>query len=170
MLLTVLFRAGNIEEVLESPTGQPYIAILPNATGSPAGTAVMVGYIILSLVFCAIKMVTTSSRQIYSLAREGGVPFSRTLPKVSSKRSIPTNSIMLTLAFTVVISLIIIGSTPQHSVSSPRLAPALSCLPMLSRYLALLTGKFREVSCRTKALRLASSDFLSTSSHYAFWS
>ena len=82
MLITLLFRAGNIQDAIDSPTGQPYIEILLNATGSVAGTAVMVAYIILALMFCAINMVTTSSRQLYSFARDGGLPFAKTLSKV----------------------------------------------------------------------------------------
>ena len=85
MLLTVMFRAGDIDAAINSATGQPYIEILLNATGSTAGTAVMVCYIILSLIFCAINMVTTSSRQLYSFARDGGMPFSSWLSKVRPK-------------------------------------------------------------------------------------
>lgn len=82
MLITLLFRAGSISDAINSPTGQPYIEILLNATGSVAGTAVMVAYVILALMFCAINMVTTSSRQLYSFARDGGLPFAKTLSKV----------------------------------------------------------------------------------------
>ena len=110
MLLTVLFRAGNIDLDINSATGQPYIEILLNTTGSVAGTAVMVAYIILSLIFCAINMVTTSSRQLFSFARDGGVPGSRWLAKVSPGRNIPTNAIISTMGFTIVLSLILIGS------------------------------------------------------------
>ena len=129
MLITVLFRAGDIESAIKSRTGQPYIEILYNATGSTTGTALMVSYIILSLVFCAVNMVTTSSRQLYSFARDGGVPFSQTLSKVihcssqsfgptilteilkvSQRFRVPTNAIIATLTFTVILSLVLIGS------------------------------------------------------------
>ena len=83
MLITLLFRAGSIEAAINSPTGQPYIEILLNATGSVAGTAIMVAYVILALVFCAINVVTTSSRQLYSFARDGGLPFGETLSNAS---------------------------------------------------------------------------------------
>lgn len=84
MLLVVLFRAGNIEDALTSPTGQPYIEILLNATGSIPATAVMVFWIVLSLIFCAINMVTTSSRQLWAFSRDQGMPFSASLSKVSA--------------------------------------------------------------------------------------
>lgn len=70
----------------------------------------MVAYIILSLIFCAVNMVTTSSRQLYSFARDGGLPFSTTLSKVSARQAVPTNAIIATLTFTVTLSLILIGS------------------------------------------------------------
>ena len=95
MLITLLFRAGNIQDAIDSPTGQPYIEILLKATGSVAGTAVMVAYIILALIFCAINMVTTSSRQLYSFARDGGLPFAKTLSKVRSV----LNTLWLTVSY-----------------------------------------------------------------------
>ena len=110
MLLVILFRAGDITEALESPTGQPYIAIILNATGSTAGTAVLVAYIVLALMFCATNMVTTSSRQLFSFARDGGMPYSAWLSKVSPHNNIPTNAIICTTCFTVVLSAILAGS------------------------------------------------------------
>ncbi|KAF2772174.1 GABA permease [Teratosphaeria nubilosa] len=114
MLLTILFRAGNIDDAINSPTGQPYIEIFLNATGSRAGTAVIVAYIILALIFCAINMVTTSSRQLYSFARDGGLP--SIFAKVSSKQAVPTNAIVATLTFTVVLALILIGSDTAFNI------------------------------------------------------
>lgn len=116
MLLTVLFRAGDIEKAISSPTGQLYIEILLNTTGSVAGTAIMVSYIILSLLFCAVNMVTTSSRQLYSFARDGGLPFSKFFAKVSPRNHIPMNAVCSTLIFTVVLSLVLIGSPLAYNI------------------------------------------------------
>jgi choline transport protein len=110
LLLVVLFRAGDIAEAIASPTGQPYIAILLNATQSTAGNAVMVAYIIFALIFCATNMVTTSSRQLFSFARDNGLPYSAWLAKVSPKRRIPTNAIICTACFTLILSAILAGS------------------------------------------------------------
>lgn len=110
LLLIILFRAGDIAEAINSPTGQPYIAILLNATRSTAGTAVMVAYIICALIFCATNMVTTSSRQLYAFARDNGLPFSPWLAKVSPTRRIPTNAILCTACFTLILSAVLAGS------------------------------------------------------------
>ena len=110
MLIVILFRAGDIAVAIDSPTGQPYIAILLNATQSTAGTAVMVAYIIFALIFCATNMVTTSSRQLFSFARDNGLPYSAWLAKVSPERRIPTNAIICTACFTLILSAILAGS------------------------------------------------------------
>jgi choline transport protein len=110
LLLVILFRAGDITEAINSPTGQPYIAILLNATGSVAGTAVMVAYIIFALIFCATNMVTTRSRQLFAFARDNGLPFSSWLAKVSPTRRIPTNAIVCTACFTLILSAVLAGS------------------------------------------------------------
>jgi choline transport protein len=110
LLLIILFRAGDIAEAINSPTGQPYIAILLHATGSVAGTAVMVAYIIFALIFCATNMVTTSSRQLFAFARDNGLPFSPWLAKVSPTRRIPTNAIICTACFTLILSVVLAGS------------------------------------------------------------
>lgn len=110
LLLIVLFRAGAITEAINSPTGQPYIAILLNATRSTTGTAFMVAYIIFALIFCATNMVTTSSRQLFAFARDNGLPYSQWLAKVSPERRIPANAIICTASFTLILSAVLAGS------------------------------------------------------------
>ncbi|KAF7196869.1 Choline transport protein [Pseudocercospora fuligena] len=143
MLLTVLFRAGDIEAAINSPTGQPYIEILLNATGSVTGTAIMVAYIILSLMFCVINMVTTSSRQLYSFARDGGLPFSRFFSKVSSRNMIPMNAVCATLVFTVILSLVLIGSSLAFNIIA-----SLGAAAILGSYLISISCiTYRKLTC-----------------------
>ncbi len=78
--ITVL---GNVEEVLASPTGLPYVQVIWNATQSVAATMAMVAFIIFFFVFCAVNQNTTSSRQLYAFARDGGLPFSGWVSYVS---------------------------------------------------------------------------------------
>ena len=116
LLIVVLFRAGDVDAAISSPTGQPYIAIILNATQSVSGTAVLVAYMTMALLFCATNVVTTSSRQLFSFARDGGVPFSRYVAKVSETQFIPVTAIVCTIAVTVVLSLILIGSSLAFNI------------------------------------------------------
>lgn len=61
-------------------------------------------------------MVTTSSRQLYSFARDEGLPFSKFFAKVSPRNSIPMNAVCSTLVFTVVLSLVLIGSSLAFNI------------------------------------------------------
>ncbi|KAK5132716.1 hypothetical protein LTR08_008682 [Meristemomyces frigidus] len=116
LLVLILYRAGDIQAAVDSPTGQPYIEILLNATKSVPGTAVLVAYIVLALIFCATNVVTTSSRQLFSFARDGGVPFSHSLSQVSDRNHIPVRAITCTIIVTIVLSLILIGSSLAFNI------------------------------------------------------
>lgn len=84
MIITLAFCVGNIDNVLSSETGFPFIQVFLNATGSvPATTGMTV--VIMIMQFCAaISNVATTSRQIYSFARDKGLPFSDFFSQVCS--------------------------------------------------------------------------------------
>lgn len=77
MLLAFAFVVGDVEEVLASPTGQPYIQVIWNVTRSRGGTIAMVALVISVFLFTAVNIHTAASRQIWAFARDGGLPFSR---------------------------------------------------------------------------------------------
>lgn len=60
-----MFCLGDIESVLESPTGQPYIAVVLNATHSVRATKVLAIVILILVVSCSVNGVTTTSRQLW---------------------------------------------------------------------------------------------------------
>lgn len=65
ILVTLMFCLGDLESVLESPTGQPYIAVVLNATHSVAAAKVLVVVILILVVSCSVNGVTTTSRQLW---------------------------------------------------------------------------------------------------------
>jgi choline transport protein len=83
MAVTLIFTLGDIQSVLETPTFQPFIQVFFNATQSYAGTNVMTTIVIILLVSCCISEVATASRQIWSFARDKGLPGSNWLSRVS---------------------------------------------------------------------------------------
>ena len=83
MAVTMAFTVGDIGEILKTPTGQPFIQIFYNGVRSLAGTNVMVAIIIICLTACCISEVATASRQLWSFARDNGLPGSKWLSHVS---------------------------------------------------------------------------------------
>lgn len=77
MLITFCFALGDIESVLETPTGYPFIQVFYNATGSTAGTTVMTAIILTLATFGGMTNMATASRQLFAFARDDGVPFSK---------------------------------------------------------------------------------------------
>ena len=70
--ITFIFCLGDLESVLNSPTGQPMIQVFYNATHSVAGTSVMAAVVIIVLMSACVGQVATSSRQMWSFARDQG--------------------------------------------------------------------------------------------------
>ncbi len=83
MAITMCFCLGDLSHVVDSPTGYPFIQVFYNATKSYAATNIMVTIMIITLTACCVSEVATASRQLWSFARDKGVPFSNWLAHVS---------------------------------------------------------------------------------------
>lgn len=82
MAVTLIFTLGDVESILSTPTGYPFIQAFYNGTRSLALTNFMTAIIIICLTSCCISEVATASRQIWSFARDKGLPFSGFLSQV----------------------------------------------------------------------------------------
>ena len=84
MVVSIVSAIGpNLTEVLKTPTGQPWVEIIRMATGSQAATIVLLILVCFLFSFTSVNQITTSSRQLWALARDKGVPFHQFLSKVS---------------------------------------------------------------------------------------
>ena len=111
MIITICFTLGDPTDVIASPTGYPFIQVFFNATQSYAGTNIMTAIVIIMLSVCAISEVAAASRQIWSFARDAGLPGHSWLSKVSPGWNIPLPAVAVSLMISALLSLINIGST-----------------------------------------------------------
>ncbi|KAL8695665.1 MAG: hypothetical protein Q9224_003252 [Gallowayella concinna] len=111
MLIAVLFCVGNIEEIIETPTGYPFIAIFVQATRSIGGSTGMASIIVVLGICAVIAFVASASRMTWSFARDHGLPFWYYLSKVEPRSSIPLVSILTTVTISCLLALINIGSS-----------------------------------------------------------
>lgn len=81
-VLTLCFTITDPSAILDTPTKYPFIQLFYNITNSYVGTDIMVAIIVIALVCAVIAEIATASRQIWSFARDGGLPFSPFLSKV----------------------------------------------------------------------------------------
>ncbi|KAF2102431.1 amino acid transporter-like protein [Rhizodiscina lignyota] len=108
---TFVFCLGNLDDVLATPTYEPFLAVFYNATNSLSGTNTMAAIIVIMLIFACISEVATASRQLWSFARDRGVPFSGWLSHVSPHMNIPIRAVTVSLIISTLLSLINIGSS-----------------------------------------------------------
>ncbi len=111
MLITFCFTMGDVLDIVDSPTGYPFVQAFYNVTHSLGGTSVMTAILIVNITSACISTVATVSRQTWSFARDGGLPCSRFIAYVKPGWNIPLNAVLLTFLITCLLSLINIGSS-----------------------------------------------------------
>lgn len=111
MMVTVLYCLGDVDSVLNTKTGYPFIQIFYNSVGNIAGATVMVAVVLFLTWSCAIGITTTASRMCWSFARDQGLPFSKHLSKVTSKSKVPVNAILTVTGIAALLTLIYVGSS-----------------------------------------------------------
>ena len=82
LIITFCMTLGDLNSVIDTPTGQPYIQVFFNATQSYVGATVLSALVIFMAMFCNLSIVATASRQLFAFARDQGVPFASWLAYV----------------------------------------------------------------------------------------
>lgn len=80
--VTVIFCAGDLDEVLSNGTQAPFVTIFYNSTQSKVGTVLMLVPIMMCFMSSQISETATACRQIWAFARDNGLPFSHRLKQV----------------------------------------------------------------------------------------
>lgn len=111
MAITMIFTLGDIDDILNTATGQPFIQVFYNGTRSLVGTDIMVAIVIICLTSCCISEVATASRQLWSFARDNGLPGSTWLAHVTPGWNIPLRAVLTSLVITSLLACINLGST-----------------------------------------------------------
>lgn len=83
MLVTLCFTLGEVDAILNTQTGFPFIQIFYNTTHSLTATNAMTAVLVVTLTASTITEVATASRQLWSFARDEGIPFSSFFAYVS---------------------------------------------------------------------------------------
>ena len=85
IVIAVLFVTTDISAALASPTGllgYPFMQIFYDATGSKAGSSVLITLLIIIDEASTVAFMATASRLIWAFARDRGLPGWRTVSKV----------------------------------------------------------------------------------------
>ncbi|KAM3421995.1 hypothetical protein BST61_g2372 [Cercospora zeina] len=133
MAVTMCFALGDVDSILASDTGFPFIQVFYNVTQSYAGASILTVILILTLTSSAIAEIATASRQLWSFARDRGMPGHTWLSQVTPGWNIPLNAVLVSLLVTALLSLINIGSTAALSAIL-----ALTAVSLLTSYIVVI--------------------------------
>ncbi|KAF2114091.1 GABA permease [Lophiotrema nucula] len=147
-LISLSFCIGDIETTATTPTGVPVIEIFFNSTGSIAGASVLASLISVIAIVCANSLMAEGSRAVFAFARDHGLPFSRTLSKVSKSKQVPIYAVVFTALVQIAFNSIYFGTLTGFNtvISIATEGFYLSyAMPLLSRILAHVSGKKTEL-------------------------
>ena len=86
MLLALLFAIDDVDGVLHTATGYPFLAIFQQGVASTGGALATVAIEATIAIFATISWIASASRMLWSFARDRGVPGWRLISSVSRYR------------------------------------------------------------------------------------
>lgn len=108
-IAAVLAVMNNVPGAVSS--AEPLLTIYYQATSSKAGSICLMMFPFISFLLCAIDDMATSARVAYSLARDGGMPFSRYFERVHPYFAVPIVGLIWCACWDVIFGLIFLGSS-----------------------------------------------------------
>ncbi|GKU10341.1 unnamed protein product [Fusarium langsethiae] len=109
--LVLLFSSGPLENLLQSPTGFPFIQLYLDATKSHVGTTILTIFIIMMALAGAVAGLTSTSRTLWAFARDDATPFSNFLSTMKRNEQVPTRAIWTITALQILLGFIYLGSS-----------------------------------------------------------
>ncbi|RMZ82153.1 hypothetical protein DV738_g1844, partial [Chaetothyriales sp. CBS 135597] len=116
MLVTFLYTLGDLEQDLASPTGYPIIQVFLTATNSGGGATGLTIILVVLGVCTNLTTMAGSSRQIFSFARDKGVPFHRWVSYVPQGYDVPVPAIIVSACIACILHCINIGSSVAFNI------------------------------------------------------
>lgn len=138
--ISLAFVITDFDAVISTRTGLPIVEAYYQATGSKAGTVVLMAGFALCFFGCACANITSSSRQMWSASRDNCFPLSRWWKQVHPRFNMPFNAACASGTFVTVSRVPVLRRRPLILISALR-----SDLPgLLCRF--LIHGKFSSMS------------------------
>lgn len=109
--IAMFFSVNNLEDLLETPTGVPILALFYQALRNKAGAIVLETLILVTGIGCQIACHTWQSRLCWSFARDRGLPGSKYLSKIHPTLDVPLVAHSVSCFIVALLGLLYLGST-----------------------------------------------------------
>ncbi|EXJ58334.1 hypothetical protein A1O7_05759 [Cladophialophora yegresii CBS 114405] len=113
--ISLSFVITDFEKVISTPTGLPLIEVYYQATGSKAGTTILMVAFAICFFGCATASATSASRQMWSASRDNCFPFAKYWKQIHPRWQMPVNAVCLEGTFVTLYGLIYLGSSAAFS-------------------------------------------------------
>ncbi|KAJ4490589.1 APC amino acid permease [Lentinula aciculospora] len=138
LLLGLLFSIQDLDNTINSTTGQPVAQIFLDCVGEDGAIVLMVLFsdsdkrsslmvyhlqiiVIGAMYFCGTFSVTSNSRMMYAFARDGGLPGSRFFAYVNTRWKSPIRTVWLACTLSFILGLPSLGSAVAFSAATTSL-------------------------------------------------
>lgn len=110
-MIAIFYSISDLSAVLSGSASFPLAEIYRQATNSAAGTIGLLLVILLPSVCTLVGAYITASRTLWTLARDGATPFSKTLGRVSDTWRNPFNATLVCGCISTLLGCIYVGSS-----------------------------------------------------------
>lgn len=93
-MVVCLFCIQDVDTVINTPTGLPFMQLVQDAVGIK-GTVVLMVLFTMNSLGQGISITTTGSRLTWSFARDNGLPFSKYIKHVNKKWKVPPQALLV---------------------------------------------------------------------------
>lgn len=110
-VIVMLYSLGDLNNLLQSPIGFPFMQLYLNVTKSRAGASVMSLCVSLVAVAANTSGCASTSRTAWAFARDEGLPYSGFLSVVNAKLKVPVRMIIVVTTLQVLLGFIYLASS-----------------------------------------------------------
>lgn len=108
--VAMFFSINNLDELFNTATGVPILALFDQALGNKAGAIALESLIMATGVGCQIASHTWQCRLCWSFARDRGLPYSGYLSKVDKKLDVPLRAHFVSSVIVAILGCLYLGS------------------------------------------------------------
>ncbi|TKX20015.1 amino acid permease-14 [Elsinoe australis] len=109
-MLVCMFCIQDVDGVINTPTGLPFIQLVQDVVGLKGG-AVLIAFYIFNAIGQVVGVMTTASRLTWGFARDGGIPWSSYFSVIDVEWKVPARSLVLQAVIIGLIGLLYLFAT-----------------------------------------------------------
>lgn len=109
--IMLLFCLGDLNELLATTTGFPFMQLFLNSTRSQAGASILSLIVSLVAVAATAAGLTSTSRTAWAFARDGALPYSAYFAHVDSTHQVPVRMCVVLTMLQALLGFIYVGNT-----------------------------------------------------------